>query len=280
MQSRLLLLKTRRPSDLGIRRSTSTGLKHVQCYGRASGFLAPFPAKGRNGNTSLEPQPCAAIQQASVWLLAYPGSVITRRGETVIASWGDRQLWDALNEIGIDLLHTGPVNRAGGIKEREYTPTVDGQFDPISFDIDPELGSEKEYRRMVQVAKEHHGIIAGDLVPLHAKADCISFDAQCYGMVLSGPILRRRAIKPRFSTPDGSPHVLANAHALAIQFARTRGKCCDQPTTGLVSDSAPNIVSTVSSPKPLSRRALFCRSSVGTVVANCFTSILAVTPTR
>ena len=114
-----------------------------------------------------EPQPRAAIRQASVWLLAYPGSVITRPGETVIASWGDRQLWEALNEIGIDLLHTGPVSCAGGIKDREYTPTVDGQFDPISFEIDPELGSEKEYRRMVQVAQEHHGIIAGDLVPLH-----------------------------------------------------------------------------------------------------------------
>jgi trehalose synthase len=114
-----------------------------------------------------EPQPRAAIQRASVWLLAYPGSVITGPGETVIASWGDRQLWDALNEIGIDLLHTGPVNRAGGIKDREYTPTVDGLFDPISFEIDPELGTEKEYRRMVQVAREHHGVIAGDLVPLH-----------------------------------------------------------------------------------------------------------------
>src|SRR3954468_12957465 len=71
-----------------------------------------------------EPQPRAAIQQASVWMLSYPGSVITRSGETIIASWGDPELWDALNEIGIDLLHTGPVNRAGGIKDREYTPTV------------------------------------------------------------------------------------------------------------------------------------------------------------
>src|SRR5262245_44022145 len=82
-----------------------------------------------------EPQPRGAIQRASVWLLAYPDSVITRPGETVIASWGDRQLWDALNEIGIDLLHTGPVFRAGGIKDREYTPTADGRFDPISFDV-------------------------------------------------------------------------------------------------------------------------------------------------
>src|SRR6478735_1990396 len=114
-----------------------------------------------------EPQPRKAIQQASVWLLSYPASVITRRGETVIATWGDDELWNALNEIGIDLLHTGPVNRSGGIKDREYTPTMDAGFDPISFDIDPELGSVKDYRSMVRVAREHHGIIAGDLVPLH-----------------------------------------------------------------------------------------------------------------
>ena len=42
-----------------------------------------------------EPQPRAAIQQASVWLLAYPGSVITRPGESVMASWGDPKLWEA-----------------------------------------------------------------------------------------------------------------------------------------------------------------------------------------
>src|SRR3954462_14502773 len=49
-----------------------------------------------------KPQPRAAIQRASVWLLAYPGAVVTRPGVTVFASWCDRHLWDALNEIGID----------------------------------------------------------------------------------------------------------------------------------------------------------------------------------
>ena len=51
--------------------------------------------------------------------------------------------------------------------ERGSTPTVDGWFDPISLEIDPALGTDQEYRRMVQVAREHHGLIAADLVPLH-----------------------------------------------------------------------------------------------------------------
>ncbi len=114
-----------------------------------------------------KPQPREAIKQASVWLLAYPGSVITNDNESVIASWGNPELWDALDEIGITLLHTGPVNLAGGIVERHTTPTVDGWFDPISLEVDPALGTADEYRHMVDLAAEHHGVIAADLVPLH-----------------------------------------------------------------------------------------------------------------
>ena len=79
-----------------------------------------------------EPQPREAVAAASVWVLGYPGSVITRPGESVIATWADPELWDAFEEIGIDLLHTGPVKRSGGIRGREYTPTIDGWFDRIS----------------------------------------------------------------------------------------------------------------------------------------------------
>jgi maltose alpha-D-glucosyltransferase/alpha-amylase len=113
------------------------------------------------------PQPRQAVRSASVWLLDYPGSVITRPGQSVIATWGEPHLWDALRRTGIDLLHTGPVNRAGGIEGRKYTPSLDGWFDRISLEIDPSLGSTKEYARMVAVAAAHGCLIAGDLVPLH-----------------------------------------------------------------------------------------------------------------
>ena len=113
------------------------------------------------------PQPRALVQKASVWVLGYPGSVVTRPGRSVIDTWGDPALWKAFDQIGIELLHTGPVKRAGGIVGRDYTPTVDGWFDPISLEIDPALGTEEEYRRMVAVAEETDGLIAGDLVPLH-----------------------------------------------------------------------------------------------------------------
>src|SRR4029450_1160214 len=71
-----------------------------------------------------EPQPREAVKQASVWLLDYPGSVIARPGKSVIATWGDPQLWEALERIGIELLHTGPIKQAGGGEERRFTPTI------------------------------------------------------------------------------------------------------------------------------------------------------------
>lgn len=114
-----------------------------------------------------EPQPREAVKLASVWLLDYPGSVITKPGKSVIATWGEPELWKSLEEIGIHLLHTGPVKRAGGIEGKKYTPSQDGWFDPISLQIDPELGDDREYRQMVRTAAKHRGSIAGDLVPLH-----------------------------------------------------------------------------------------------------------------
>jgi trehalose synthase len=114
-----------------------------------------------------EPQPRAVVQKASVWVLGYPGSVITRPDQSVIGTWGDPALWRVFDEIGIDLLHTGPVKRSGGIVRNEHTPTIDGWFDRISLEIDPALGTEEEYRRMVETARKSGGMIAGDLVPLH-----------------------------------------------------------------------------------------------------------------
>jgi maltose alpha-D-glucosyltransferase/alpha-amylase len=113
------------------------------------------------------PQPREVVRRASVWLLDWPGAVVARPGQSVFATWASAELWDDLHEIGIEALHTGPVQRAGGIEGRAYTPTLDGWFDPISLELDPQLGTEEEYRRLVKVATERGGLIAGDLVPLH-----------------------------------------------------------------------------------------------------------------
>jgi len=117
------------------------------------------------------PQPREAVRHASVWLLDYPGSVIPRPGASVLATWADPAFWDTLHDLGIDLLHTGPIQRAGGVRSGDngwqFTPTLDGWFDRISLELDPGLGTEAEYARLVEVAAQHKGSVAGDLVPLH-----------------------------------------------------------------------------------------------------------------
>ncbi len=113
------------------------------------------------------PRPRDAVRLASAWLLDYPGSVITPPGTSVIGTWADERLWEALGALGVDLLHTGPLNRAGGVRGTSWTPTRDGWFDPVSLDLDPALGTEEDYARMVAAAGERGASIAGDLVPLH-----------------------------------------------------------------------------------------------------------------
>jgi len=114
------------------------------------------------------PQPRAASALASVWFTAYPPSQITGPGESVLQSLGDPALWRVFREIGIGGMHTGPMKRAGGIRGREYTPTVDGNFDRISSEIDPAFGTEAQYQAMVRHAADNGAVIIGDVIPGHS----------------------------------------------------------------------------------------------------------------
>lgn len=114
------------------------------------------------------PQPRAASALASVWFTAYPPSQITRPHESVLQSLGDPALWSIFREIGIRGMHTGPMKRAGGIQGREYTPTVDGNFDRISTEIDPAFGTEEQYKALVRHSRNSGAVIIGDVIPGHS----------------------------------------------------------------------------------------------------------------
>jgi trehalose synthase len=118
-------------------------------------------------NPFANPDPRAAVESASVWFTAYPISLITRPGESFLAALGDEELWAAFATIGIDGVHTGPVKRAGGISGWQLTPSVDGHFDRISTQIDPEFGTESEFRAMCGMATWHGGTVIDDVVPGH-----------------------------------------------------------------------------------------------------------------
>jgi trehalose synthase len=118
-------------------------------------------------NQYAEARPRAASAVASVWFTAYPASIITREGESVLATLGDPQLWRCLSAIGVQGVHTGPMKQAGGIRGRDYTPTVDGNFDRISFEIDPAFGTQEEFVAMSRMAAAHNAIIIDDIIPAH-----------------------------------------------------------------------------------------------------------------
>ena len=114
------------------------------------------------------PQPRAASAKASVWFTAYPASTIAAApGASVLATLANERLWSAFQAIGIQGIHTGPMKRSGGINDLAYTPSVDGNFDRISFDIDPEFGTEDQYKSLVEAARKHGAVVIGDVIPGH-----------------------------------------------------------------------------------------------------------------
>ena len=118
-------------------------------------------------NPYAEPNPRAAIAKAANWLTLYPISMITKPGCSFLGTLGDSDLWDALQQVGITTVHTGPVKRAGGISGWESTPSVDGHFDRISTHFDDQFGTEDEFRSMCAVAAAHGGAVIDDIVPGH-----------------------------------------------------------------------------------------------------------------
>lgn len=128
-----------------------------QLTGQSSMWANPYAA----------PNPRAAVDKASVWYAAYPLSMMSANGQSFLASLGADDLWTAFEAIGIEAIHTGPVKMAGGISGWEHTPSIDGHFDRISMAIDPQFGTDEEFRAMCEVATAHNGSILDDIVPGH-----------------------------------------------------------------------------------------------------------------
>ncbi|MBV4518464.1 maltose alpha-D-glucosyltransferase [Pseudomonas sp. SWRI74] len=130
-------------------------------------------AKLYSGQGRLWQQPYAqtrprdASALASVWFTAYPASIVTRENGTVLEALGDESLWHVLSRIGIQGIHNGPLKKSGGLRGTEHTPTIDGNFDRISFDIDPQLGTEAQLQALTRMAAAHNAVIIDDVIPSH-----------------------------------------------------------------------------------------------------------------
>ncbi|MHA6195979.1 maltose alpha-D-glucosyltransferase [Pseudomonas wadenswilerensis] len=114
-----------------------------------------------------EARPRRAIEIASVWLTVYPDSIIAPEDCSVLDALAADSLWKSLSELGIQGIHTGPIKRAGGILGKAFTPSIDGNFDRISFDIDPLYGSEQQLVHLSRMAAAHNAVTIDDLIPSH-----------------------------------------------------------------------------------------------------------------
>lgn len=130
-------------------------------------------AKLYSGQGRLWQQPYAhtrprdASALSSVWFTAYPASIVTRENGTVLEALGDESLWHALSKIGIQGIHNGPLKKSGGLSGTRHTPTIDGNFDRISFEIDPQLGTEAQLQALTRMAAAHNAVIIDDVIPSH-----------------------------------------------------------------------------------------------------------------
>ncbi|MCF5545547.1 maltose alpha-D-glucosyltransferase [Pseudomonas salomonii] len=130
-------------------------------------------AKLYSGQGRLWQQPYAqtrprdASALSSVWFTAYPASIVTRENGTVLEALGDESLWQALSKIGIQGIHNGPLKKSGGLDGTRHTPTIDGNFDRISFEIDPQLGTEAQLQALTRMAAAHNAVIIDDVIPSH-----------------------------------------------------------------------------------------------------------------
>jgi trehalose synthase len=111
----------------------------------------------------------AAVARGSVWFTAYPASVITAPGQSVLATLADQRLVAALAACGVRGVHTGPVKQAGGVHvaSREPTPSIDGQFDRIGIDVDPAFGTLGDLIGLQRAWTSAGGVLVDDVIPAH-----------------------------------------------------------------------------------------------------------------
>jgi trehalose synthase len=113
------------------------------------------------------PRPREAASAAPAWFTAYPASIVTAPGVSVLATLADPALLDALAGCGIRAVHTGPMKQAGGVVGTSFTPTVDGHFDRIGIGIDPVFGTIEELQALSTGLRSRGGMLIDDIIPGH-----------------------------------------------------------------------------------------------------------------
>jgi trehalose synthase len=116
----------------------------------------------------MHPEAELMTDAAGEFLTIYPRSYLPASDQTVIGTLASEDLWKALKQIGITLMHPVAFEQAGVLNGRDLSPSVDGGFDRISLVPEPQLGSVQDVKNLAKTANSHGALVAGDIIPLHS----------------------------------------------------------------------------------------------------------------
>ena len=115
----------------------------------------------------MQPNGHALLKNGAIWFDAYLPSIVKPHHKTSIEMLSDKTLLQALQQLSVTAIHTGPINRAGSYHKGKFYPSIDGGYDPIDYSVAPEFGNNKQLLKFSTIAKQHNIRLIGDIVPGH-----------------------------------------------------------------------------------------------------------------
>ncbi len=129
-------------------------------------FLAKHRQETKENPTYSFPKPYAALDISSNWLFIDPHFVKAAKGKSVFSELQEEKVWSILQNTGLNGVHFASMQLCAEVKQVQITPSLEG-FQPISYLIDPFLGSYPEYENLVQVLQKQNFSLIGTLLPFY-----------------------------------------------------------------------------------------------------------------
>ena len=111
------------------------------------------------------PRPYEAMEKASNWLVVYPYSLIFPSQNSFFSYLGEEKLLSLLQSIGMEGIYLTPIRLSGEVRGNQVYPSSTGEKDPISYLLNPQLGSYDQYLAMTKAAEKKKLSLLGNLLP-------------------------------------------------------------------------------------------------------------------
>lgn len=103
------------------------------------------------------PDPLRALRAYSSWLSLSPKMLILQPNKDPLRFLGRQDLWQYLQDLGLQGLDLGPLQLSGEVIQGEFSPSAPQVFAPISNEIDPHFGTKEEIKNLAHTASLSQG---------------------------------------------------------------------------------------------------------------------------